>query len=56
MRIENKPTQILADTIRLIGRDVELVVIAAGYACKSPEQYLTDMAKWIAQMDGEGAA
>jgi hypothetical protein len=49
-------TEMLAVTIRLHGRDADRVIVAAGYACKTPEQYLTDMAKWNGRMAGEGAA
>lgn len=47
--MRNSPKNVhefLAVTIRLHGRDAERVIYAAGMACKSPEQYLTDMAKW----------
>ncbi len=56
MKANQNVEQLLAITIRLHGQDAERVVYAAGMACKSPEQYLVDLAKWTGRMSPGGAA
>lgn len=50
MNNSHNVSRILALTVRLHGTDAEQFLAAAGYAGKSPEQFLTDLAKWNARL------